>query len=254
MESVFVTECGVIHKIPPDDGVYVLSSKPKLHEALSKLCLQLLVLGIMSVGGEGNFRNGNGETEIAIAIEYVKETEWVADVAALTILRVLIAQGVELHTDALDGSAFLQSFLDCHVIIASESAILGFAKGFKHALVPIQRGVRKMLFADVKAPFFVVAIVCDLKITAAEALIAVFVDAIHLIDDVYVVEGGGVTLRDCLQASIDLDFDLAAILGKPLGLEGVINEAMSLHAQMVILAKFYDGIHGRASVNMDGIL
>jgi hypothetical protein len=111
-----------------------------------------------------------------------------------------------------------------------------------------------MLFADVKAPFFVVAIVCDLKITAAEALIAVFVDAIHLVDNVHIVEGGGVTLRDGLQSSIDLDFDLTAILGEPIWLEGVINEAMSLHTQMVILAEFYDGIHGRTSVNMDGIL
>jgi hypothetical protein len=99
-----------------------------------------------------------------------------------------------------------------------------------------------------------IGLVCQLQIAATEALVAIFVNTEHFVDDVHVNEFVGVTLGDRFQSSVDLDFEFSAVLTDPIGLEGVVNQTVTLHADLVFLAEFDDRIHGRPSVNVYGIL
>jgi len=255
---IFSAEGGVVRKVPPNDGAAMLLAEPELVQPLDDLGLRFLVLAecFAGPGGDGNLGEMDRQSEFSVAVQNVELAQGVQ--RALELVEhfdtlPMRPERVILHADALDGRALVQPFSQRHVVIAAVSAVM-IAEAFLHALVPEKAGVREMTFAEIEAPFFVVALVRDLQIAAAVSGITVFIYGEHFVDYVNVGKLISVSLGDLAETPVDLDFDLAVVVGKPARLKGVVDQTMSLHIESVLLAEPDRLIQRRTAGDEGGIL
>ena len=109
---------------------------------------------------------------------------------------VLIAVGVELHTDALDVHALGKPSLEHQVIYTLVAGELWVAKGLVAALVPEESRIGEILLRNIKAPFFVISVIANGEIAATEFAVCISLDGVHFVYYVEVNKIIAVALRN----------------------------------------------------------